>query len=323
MVAAAGDYRLEIDYTAAADTSLSVSVNRTAPVEVPLVADRSDVPVAAAIAVPLHAGANTVAMFSKAPRGPGIDRISVGPLPPASYVPTTRLTVLPGGLQWVGPGQQSINVTAELRLDVDDAIEQVQLAPVVPAGWAAGSPATAAALRLGQTLAGSWTVTSPAGQDVGSVTIPVTASFQLLGRTNKVTRQLQIARRPADRVFMREAEDSRNRIGSAGVTSCGPCSGGQKVRNLGGSADAFVLFEDVMVDAAGDYTLFVDSTVNGTRSFRVSINGGAPAEVTVTDVGNSTPKTSTLRVQFRAGANTIKIYNDQNAAPDLDRLSAG
>jgi len=322
-VAAAGDYRLEIDYTAAADTQLSVSVNGAAPVDVALVADRPDVPTPAAIAVALRAGANTVTMFSKALRGPGIDRLAVGPLPPASYVPTTRLTVAPGGLQWVGPGPQSINVTAALRLDVDDAIEQVQLAPVVPTGWSAGSAATAAALRLGQTLDGAWTVTSPPGQDVGSVTIPITASFQLLGRTKQVTSQLRLARRPADRVFMREAEDSRNQIGSAGVTSCGPCSGGQKVRNLGGSTDAFVMFNDVMVDAAGDYTLFIESTVNGTRSYMVSVNGGAPAEVSVTDVGNTTPRTSTLRVRFQAGANTIKIYNDRNAAPDLDRLSAG
>jgi hypothetical protein len=55
----------------------------------------------------------------------------------------------------------------------------------------------------------------------------------------------------------------------------------------------------------------------------VSVNGGAPVEVPVTDVGNTTPKTSTLRVRFQSGANTIKIFNDQNAAPDLDRVSAG
>jgi len=155
------------------------------------------------------------------------------------------------------------------------------------------------------------------------VTIPITASFQLLGRARQVTSQLRIARRPADRVFMREAEDSRNRIGSAGITSCGSCSGGQKVRNLGGSASAFVLFDDVVVDASGEYTLFIDTTVNGTRSFPVNINGGAPAEVSVTDAGNTTPKTSTLRVQLQAGANTIKIFNDRRAAPDLDRISAG
>jgi hypothetical protein len=324
-VATAGDYRLEIDYTAATDTQLSLSINGSAPaeIEIPLTADRPDVPTPVAIAVPLRAGANTVAMFSKAARGPGVDRISVGPLPPASYVPTTRLTVLPAGLQWVGPGQQSITVSAALRLDVDDAIEQVRLAPVVPVGWSTVAPATAPALRLGQILRGAWTVTSPPGQDVGSVTIPVTASFQLLGRTKQVTSQLRIARRPADRVFMREAEDSRNQIGSAGVTSCGSCSGGQKVRNLGGSANAFVLFEDVMVDTAGDYTLFIESTVNGTRTFLVSVNGGAPAQVSVTDVGNATPRTSTLRVPLRSGPNTIKLYNDQNAAPDLDRLSVG
>jgi hypothetical protein len=323
-VAEAGEYRLEIDRTAGEETSLSVRVNGAAAIEVPVAADRSDVPSATAIAVSLAAGTNSIELFSDAARGPGIDRIAVGPLPPSSYVPTTRMTALPGGLQWVGPGQQSIDVTAALRLDVDDALEQVRLAPAVSGGWSvAGDPATAASMRLGQTLEGSWTVTSPAGQDVGSVMIPIVASFELLGRPIEVTRQLRVAQRPADRVFMREAEDSRNRLGSAGVASCGACSGGQKVRNLGGSPDASVVFEDVVLDAAGDYTLFIDTTVNGTRSLFVTINDGPPIEVSVTDVGNNTPKTTTITVTLRAGVNTIEIHNDTEAAPDLDRLSLG
>jgi hypothetical protein len=323
-VAAAGDYRLQLDHTAAAGTSLSVRVNGAPAVDVPVAADNPDVPVASALAVPLRAGTNTVKVFSKAARGPGLDRIAVGPLPPASYVPKTTLTVEPGGVQWVGPGQHSFRVTAKLRLDVDDAIDQVSLAPVVPEGWSVqGGPATAATMRLGQTLEAAWTVTSPAGQDVGSVRIPVTATFQNLGRPNQVSRDLQVRLRPADRVFMREAEDSRNRLGSSGITNCSPCSGGQKVRNIGGSPEAYVLFEDVTVERAGEYTLYIDYTVNGDRSFLVSVNGGAPVEAAVSGIGNNTPETTSVRVTLQAGANTIKMYNDQEATPDLDRLSLG
>ena len=64
-------------------------------------------------------------MSGNGARGPALDRIAVGPLPPESYTPTTTMTVEPAGLQWVGSGQQSIEVTATLRLDVDDALDQV------------------------------------------------------------------------------------------------------------------------------------------------------------------------------------------------------
>ncbi|MDP4509923.1 CBM35 domain-containing protein [Nonomuraea turcica] len=323
-VAEAGDHRIQIDHTTAAATSLSVSVNGATPVKVAVTGDNAGVPAATALAVPLRAGANTITVFSDAAKGPGVDRIAVAPLPPTSYVPKTTMTVDPSGLQWAGPGQQSMKVSAKLRLDVEDALDQVELAPAAPAGWTVeGGPATAATLRLGQTLEGSWTLTSPPGQDVASADIPIRASFQVLGRPNTVTRQLRVRLRPADRVFMREAEDSRNQLGSAGITNCGPCSGGQKVRNLGGGPDAYVLFENVTVDTARQYTLYIDFTVNGERSYFVTVNGEPPIEVKVSGTGNNTPYTTSVPVTLRAGANTIKTHNDTAAAPDLDRISLG
>jgi len=167
-------------------------------------------------------------------------------------------------------------------------------------------------------LSGSWTVTAPAAQDVS---IPVTASFRTLGRAKSVSKPVQVKPRPADRVFMREAEDSANDIGDAGVTSCGPCSGGQKVRNIG--PGAAVTFPGVTVPATGQYTLYLDFTVNGDRSYFVSVNGGAPAEVKVSGAGNNTPYTTSVPVPLTAGANTIRIGNDRAGAPDLDRISLG
>ena len=327
-VADAGTYRLRLDHTAAGEGTLSVRVNGSAPLDLPVAAGTPGVPAAATVAVPLHAGANTITVYGTAVRGLGLDRIAVGPLPPESYVPTTTLTVRPSGLQWVGPGQQSLVVSAALRLDtgpeVDETLDGVRLAPSPPAGWTvSGEPATATTMRLGQVLSASWTLTSPPGSDVSSVDIPVTASFQVLGRAKEVTKRLGVRPRPADRVFMREAEDSANQIGDAGITSCSRCSGGQKVRNLGGSAAAHVVFEHVTVPQAGQYTLYLDCTVNGTRSYFVTVNGGAPAEVSVTGVGNTDPQTVSLPVTLDAGDNTIRVYNDSDSAPDLDRLSLG
>jgi hypothetical protein len=324
-VPADGDYRLEVDHTAApAGSTLSVSVNGATPVAVPIAADNADVPAASAVRVALHAGANTVQVFSDTARGPGIDRLAVGPPPPASYTPLTTLRVLPHGIQWLPSGQQSVTVSGTLRLDADDQLDQVTLAPTVPAGWTmTGGPQTATALRLGQTISGTWTLTSPAGQDIAATTIPVVASFGVLGVPKTVTSPVQLRPRPADRVFMREAEDSANQFGSTGLTGCGTCSGGEKVRNIGGAPDAFVLFPNVTVEKAGTYTLYIDFTVNGPRSYFVSVNGGAPVQVSVNGQGNNTPYTTTVPVTLQAGSNTIKVYNDTDGAPDLDRISLG
>lgn len=153
--------------------------------------------------------------------------------------------------------------------------------------------------------------------------MPVTAEVLTLGTPHRVTQGGGIRPRPGDRVFMREAEDSRNRLGTAGLTSCSPCSGGEKVRNIGGSAEADVLFPDVTVDRAGTYPVFIDYTVNGDRSFLVSVDGGAPVEAAVSGIGNSTPQTTSVPVTLTAGSHTIRVYNDQKSAPDLDRLSLG
>lgn len=321
-VAEAGTYRLQLDTTGGSATSAAVSVNGGTPVEVPIDASTPGIVESTAIPVPLNAGANTVKVFSDAGAGPGLDRIAIAPLPPSSYTPKTTLTVEPGGLQWVSPGRQALQVTAKLRLDADDTIGKVSMAPIVPAGWTLqGAPATAASMRVGQELEASWTLLSPEG--VTAAEIPVTASFDLLGRAKSVSKPVRVSPLPPDRVFMREAEDSANDVGSAGVTGCAACSGGQKVRNIGGDRDASVLFENVTVDAAKTYTLYLDFTVNGPRSYFVTVNGGTPVEVKVDGAGNDTQLTTSLPVDLKAGANTIKLHNDSSSAPDLDRLSLG
>ncbi|MEU3621175.1 alpha-L-fucosidase [Amycolatopsis coloradensis] len=319
-VAEAGTYRLQLDTAGGSATSVAVSVNGGTPVEAAIDAGTRGIVTSSAIPVPLNAGANTVKVFSTATSGPGLDRIAVAPLPPSSYTPKTTLTVEPGGVQWLSPGRQSLKVTAKLRLDADDTIRGVTLAPVVPAGWTVqGAPATAASLRVGNELEASWTLVSPEG--VTAADIPVTASFDLLGRAKTVSKPVRVSPRPSDRVFMREAEDSANDVGSAGVTNCGVCSGGQKVRNIGGDPDSSVRFGDVTVPETRRYTLHIDFTVNGPRSYFVTVNDGTPVEVKVDGAGNNTQLRTSLPVDLKAGANTIKLHNDHASAPDLDRLS--
>ncbi|MEV6718337.1 alpha-L-fucosidase [Lentzea sp. NPDC051208] len=319
-VATAGSYALQLDVTAAEASTVSVSVNGAAPVSVVVPKDRADVPDPASIAVPLNAGRNTVKVFSTGRLG--LDRVSVGGLPPSGYTPKTTLTVQPHGVQWTGPGQQSVKITARLRLDADDQIDDVSLAPSLPAGWTlTGAPAVRTSMRLAGLLEGTWTATSPAGQDVGSVSIPVTASFKLLSGDRKVSGAVPVRTRPADRVFVREAEDSANQFGSTGLTNCGACSGAEKVRNIGGSPDAAVTIPQVMVPETRSYRLFFQFTVNGPRSYFVTVNGGAPVEVKLDGAGNNTPYVAEIPVTLNAGANTIRFGNDTAGAPDLDQIS--
>lgn len=327
-VPAAGEYRLQIDHTAAAPATLSAAVNSAPPVQVQVPGGNKGVPASTALPVRLNAGANTITLSGTGQVG--VDRIAVAPMPPASYVPKTTMTVEPSGLQWAGPGQQSLRASATLRLDGDDVLDQVSLAPVAPAGWTVqGETIKADTVRLGQTLTGSWTLTSPPGTNVTATDIPITASFRSLGRPNSVTSRLGVRPRPADRVFMREAEDSHNKIGEAGITTCAACSGGQKVRNIGGGPDqgsvpeAYVMFEDVTVPEARTYTLYIDFTVNGDRSYFVTVNGGTPIEVKVSGSGNNTLYTVDVPVTLKTGPNTIKLHNDTTMAPDLDRISLG
>ncbi|MFT4028558.1 MAG: glycoside hydrolase family 97 catalytic domain-containing protein [Protaetiibacter sp.] len=130
----------------------------------------------------------------------------------------------------------------------------------------------------------------------------------------------------ADRVL--EAEAGGNvRTGSAAVYSCPGCSGGSKVGYLGNGAT--VQFSDVQAPAAGDYVLRVGYLAEDPRSFTVSVNGGAPQEVSPprSGLGNDGNPSGwdivrdvDVPVTLAAGANTVTIGNASAYAPDIDRI---
>jgi len=63
--------------------------------------------------------------------------------------------------------------------------------------------------------------------------------------------------------------------GSAAIADCSPCSGGEKVGDLGLGANNTVTFTNVYVRKAGTYLMQVDSMAQGLRSYLYSINNGA------------------------------------------------
>jgi hypothetical protein len=118
-----------------------------------------------------------------------------------------------------------------------------------------------------------------------------------------------------------EAEASGNTLaGAAAVASCSTCSGGAKVRFIGNSAANYETV-NVSVASGGSKQLTITYELSGTRSFFVSVNGGAGVEVPVTGTSWSTPASTTITVSLNAGANTIKFYNNGAYAPDLDRIT--
>jgi alpha-galactosidase len=121
-----------------------------------------------------------------------------------------------------------------------------------------------------------------------------------------------------------EAEAAGNTLaGAAAVATCSTCSGGAKVRFIGNGAANYAVVNGVTVAAAGSRSLTVTYELSGTRTFFVSVNGGAASQITVTGTSWSAPASATLTVALAAGSNTIKFFNDGGYAPDLDRISIG
>jgi len=75
----------------------------------------------------------------------------------------------------------------------------------------------------------------------------------------------------------------------------------------------------VLAVAAGGSALAYE--VNGTRSFDLSVNGGAAITVSCTGTDFNTPATTTVTVPLNAGSNTIKFSNTSAYAPDLDAVT--
>ncbi|MFL6122148.1 discoidin domain-containing protein [Actinophytocola sp.] len=107
--------------------------------------------------------------------------------------------------------------------------------------------------------------------------------------------------------------------GKAVTAACAGCSGGAKVRFIGNGSANYVTV--TVQSTAGAHQLTLDYTVDGTRSFYMSVNNGAATEVPVSGTGWDTPASHAVTVTLAAGANTIRFFNDGANAPDLDRIT--
>jgi alpha-galactosidase len=108
--------------------------------------------------------------------------------------------------------------------------------------------------------------------------------------------------------------------GSASIAQCSPCSGGEKVGNLGLGPNNTVTFDNVYAPRAGNYLMRVDSMTIGLRSYLYTVNGG-PFETLNSGGGSfNVPASTTVIVPLHAGYNSIQFGNPTSYPPDLDRI---
>jgi hypothetical protein len=127
---------------------------------------------------------------------------------------------------------------------------------------------------------------------------------------------------PSDYEGVPYEAEAGTRNGAARVSSCGGCSGGQKVGFIGNGADNWLRLA-ISAPAAGEYDLTVYAAVSGTRSLFLSVDGGARVELPFTGSSFNTPVPVTVKVPLAAGANTLRFFNDAAYGPDLDRVVLG
>ncbi|MFI9384537.1 fibronectin type III domain-containing protein [Kutzneria sp. NPDC052558] len=123
-----------------------------------------------------------------------------------------------------------------------------------------------------------------------------------------------------------EAEASVNTVaGGASVNDCGPCSGGKKVGNLGGTGS--LTFPNVWAPKDGTYLMTV-SYVDGdsSRTAQVTVNG-VPFRLPLAGSNDNdwnTPQTAVVPITLKAGGSNVVVFNGptpQDYVSDIDKIT--
>jgi hypothetical protein len=127
-----------------------------------------------------------------------------------------------------------------------------------------------------------------------------------------------------DWLIVRYGTDSRNTLsGTARIAGCSGCDSGAKVGSLGRGPDNYVVFNEINLEEAGQYTLVVYYLVSGTRTFFVSVNGAESFELELSGTSFNSVRSAEVTVTLNAGENNIRFHNDDpdSPAPDLERIA--
>src|SRR5262249_3644867 len=156
------------------------------------------------------------------------------------------------------------------------------------------------------------TVATSSSTPPGTYPLTITASSAHYATSAAAT--LVVNSRP---VTSYEAEAAGNTFsGSTAAGACSGCSGGAKVRFIGNNTTNFLTINNVNVPAAGNYTLTIFYVVSATRSFSISVNGGAAISFTVSRTTWNAPGTpGSATIPLHARNNNIRIFNKSAFPP--------
>ena len=96
------------------------------------------------------------------------------------------------------------------------------------------------------------------------------------------------------------------------------CSGGVAVGWLGGRAENDLQWRNVYSKEGGEYTLRISFVSGDNRTMSVSVNGGAPVEVTTNSGNWNRVGTADVIVTLEKGNNTVRLYNESGWMADID-----
>jgi hypothetical protein len=131
----------------------------------------------------------------------------------------------------------------------------------------------------------------------------------------------QVGARPANREQSYEAEAPENAMhGITEAYPCSWCSGSGRVRNIGRFARNYLVMNDIVVARSGQYQMLLYYVLKGDRSFFIRVNEGSAVELPLSGKNWAQVSTASITLTLRAGSNSIRFYNDQHYAPDLDRV---
>ncbi len=117
-----------------------------------------------------------------------------------------------------------------------------------------------------------------------------------------------------------EAE-SASLSNGATISSGFYCSNGQKVGNIGGTANGAVTFNDVKASRAGLYPLDVLFDVKDDRSFTITVNAATRLDVIFSaSARKDAVSRQSVMVPLVKGDNTITFDNAEEFGPDLDAI---
>ncbi len=107
--------------------------------------------------------------------------------------------------------------------------------------------------------------------------------------------------------------------GAAEPVYCRICSGGRKVILIGGNTYDYTVIKGILSTTTGTRQLTIHAVVDGTQTYRLSVNGADSIEVTMTGTKDKIT-TATIPIPLINGVNNLRFFNLEARAPELDKI---